>query len=81
MPVHLSDFEGGISCQFGKGECPGAECQIMLRGPRKWLVQSHTQQSCNLSKFHRGFAPGPTVNWDGDLMLNNPRFVKACEES
>jgi len=80
VPVHLSDFEGGISCQFGKGECPGAECQKMLRGPRKWLAQSHIQQSCNLSKFHQGFAPGPTVNWDGDLMLDNPRFVEVLSK-
>jgi hypothetical protein len=81
VPVHLSDFEHGINCQCEKGVCGGGERQKNVEGPRKWLAQSHIQQSCNLSKFHQGFAPGPTFNWDGDLMLDAPKVGQGSQQN
>jgi hypothetical protein len=66
--VHVAPVAGGGD--FG--------CQQTLRGPFKWQAQSDlVQRSCSKEpKFSYGYEYGPLINWDGDIILDNPRFIE-----
>jgi hypothetical protein len=63
--VHISPVAGG------------GVCQETLRGPFKWQTQSDlVQRSCSKApRFNYGYTYGPMINWDGDIILDNPRFI------
>ena len=66
--VHQSMVAGGAK---------NFDCQDTLRGPMKWSAQSRIQDICNLKLFEHNSKHeyGPMINWDGDLILDNPRFL------
>ena len=66
--VHQSMTAGGAG---------NLDCQHTLRGPNKWSAQSRIQDIYNLKLFEHNSKHeyGPMINWDGDLILDNPRFV------
>lgn len=55
------------------------DCQQILRGPFKWQAQSDlVQKSCTTApNFNYGYKFGPMINWDGDIILDNPKFIEA----
>lgn len=69
VPVHVSQMAGGGSF----------DCQLIMRGPFKWQAQSDlVQKSCStFPGFNHGHKYGPMMNWDGDIILDNPKFIEA----
>lgn len=74
----LNAFEGWVRVHvtgvFGLGD---SECIKILRSGMKWEAQTRLQFESSCSKaarFDQGYGYGPMINWDGDMILDNPKF-------
>ena len=69
--VHVTPMGKGRWVDSVWGYCP----DILYERPWKWRAQSELEGSCSKSPhFNLGYKYGPMINWDGNIILDNPRF-------